>query len=226
MDDIESVIYCVIYFFCNFYPGTEGRLVRRDWSRKPDTPTGEGTGRTFSGSKELEQNAEADERSSSHHSVKSRKERSSTLHGVKSAKDRYSTLRSTKSAKEKSSTIQSVKFVPQNGDYPLQLWLTLESAFHVKSFLLNTFKPASLPAFTKLLKQRLVDDGRWNQDHITRLLWELTRPLQLQSEDIVNGIYWRPLFPDGCDGKAVVKGIVGKMVDALERGKKRFNGKL
>ncbi|KAH8913700.1 hypothetical protein BT69DRAFT_128820 [Atractiella rhizophila] len=32
MDDIESVIYCVIYFFCNFYPDAEGRLLRRDWS--------------------------------------------------------------------------------------------------------------------------------------------------------------------------------------------------
>ncbi|KAH8920203.1 hypothetical protein BT69DRAFT_434968 [Atractiella rhizophila] len=226
MDDIESVVYCVIYFFCNFYPDATGRLVRRDWSRKLDTPTGEGSGRTFSGSKDLEQNAKRNERSSAQQSVKSAKERSSTLHSAKSAKDRSSTLRSAKSAKEKSSTIHSVESVPQNIDYPLQPWLTLRSAFNEKLLLLNTSKPTSLPAFTYRLSEHLVDDGRWNQDHIARLLWELTRPLQLQSEDIVNDIYWSPLFPDGCDEKAVVKDIVGKMVEALERGKKRFNGKL
>ncbi|KAH8930793.1 hypothetical protein BT69DRAFT_1345086 [Atractiella rhizophila] len=226
MDDVESVIYCVINFFCNFYLDTKRRMVRRDWSRKPDTPTGEGSGRTFSGSKDLEQNAEANERSSAHQSVKSAKERSSTLHSAKSAKDRSSTLQSAKSAKEQSSTIHSVKFVPLNDDYPLQSWLTLKSAFNEKLLLLNTSKPTSLPAFTYRLRQHLVDDGRWSHDHVTRLLWELTRPLQLQLEDIENGIYWRPLFPDGCDEKAVVKDIVGKMVDALERGKKRFNGKL
>ncbi|KAH8930789.1 hypothetical protein BT69DRAFT_1327704 [Atractiella rhizophila] len=224
MDDIESVIYCCIYFFCNFYPDATGRLVRRDWSRKLDTPTGEGSGRTFSGSKNLEQNVKGNEQSSAQQSAKSAKQRSSTLHSAKSAKDRSSTLQSAKSAKEQSSTIHSVESVPQNIDYPLRPWLTLRSAFSEKLLLLN--KPTDLPAFTHLLSEHLVDDGRWNQDHITRLLWELTRPLQLQSEDIVNGIYWRPLFPDGCDEKAVVKDIVGKMVEALERGKKRFNGKL
>ncbi|KAH8918027.1 hypothetical protein BT69DRAFT_611365 [Atractiella rhizophila] len=221
MDDIESVIYCVIYFFCNFYPDAEGRLVRRDWSRKPDTPTGEGSGRTFSGSRDLEQNAEADERSSSHHSVKSVKERSSPLHGAKSAKDRYSTLRNIISAKEKSSPIHSVESVPQNIDYPLQPWLTLDSAFDAKLVLLSKLK---LSRFAKNLRKHLVNDGSWNEDHVTRLLWELTQSLQFLPGEEENN--WAALFPNGCDEKAVVKGIVGKMVDALERGKKRFNGKL
>ncbi|KAH8918018.1 hypothetical protein BT69DRAFT_611278 [Atractiella rhizophila] len=178
MDDIESVIYCVIYFFCNFYPDAEGRLVRRDWSRKLDTPTGEGSGRTFSGSKDLEQNAKGNERSSAQQSVKSAKERSSTLHSAKSAKDRSSTLRSAKSAKEKSSTIHSVESVPQNINYPLQRWLTLDSAFDAKLLLLNKLK---LSSFGKNLRKHLVNDGSWNQDHVTRLLWELTQPLQFLS---------------------------------------------
>ncbi|KAH8926847.1 hypothetical protein BT69DRAFT_1347705 [Atractiella rhizophila] len=46
MDDVESLFYCLVYFFCHYVPQTEGQrgpFAFRDWSRILDTPTGQRT---------------------------------------------------------------------------------------------------------------------------------------------------------------------------------------
>ncbi|KAH8925448.1 hypothetical protein BT69DRAFT_1348710 [Atractiella rhizophila] len=125
-----------------------------------------------------------------------------------------------------SSTIQGNKSIRQDIPYPLQRWSDETNALNAKLRLLDNLESDDVDVFTDRLKQRLVNDEAWDREHVVQLLWELTQPLQLPMADVERRRNWATLFPDGCNKKEVVKNIVRKMVHALERGKKRFNGEL